>query len=434
MMSASAAQRHRDLPYHECKQYLFELLRNPQDLGRLSESYTGRVISRLAFGDVKFGPEITKHSHALLDAISPAANLPNIVPQLRRLPAWMSPWKRAERARHERERLFFIELREQVAKAMAEGSDEASYMRMFLENKEKSSMEDLEGAYVVGMVGLAGILTTASALMTYVLAMCLHPQWQEKVQEEIDRVCGDRMPQPSDAPDLPVLRAVIKECMRWRPVTPSSAARSPFETRRPLLTPRPQASHTNPKPTSSTTAISSPRARTFTPVNGSTLTLIPSASPTHPLTSLFSPSRAITRDESVYPDAESFNPARWLQSGYPTYREPLTQHPTIQNFTTFGYGRRICMGMDLVEQELLVGAGGIAWALTVGEQHDPVSGRPVPIPAHDYTNLLISRPRPFGFALKARSEGREERVWRLYYEAVAAGEIAGMRTPAGDTV
>lgn len=222
MMSASAAQRHQDLPYLECKQYLVQLLQNPKDLEHLSETFTGRVISRLAFGHVRFAPEITEHSHALLGAISPAANLTNIIPQLRLLPAWLSPWKRAEQARHKRERAFFVDMREQVAKAVATGDTTPSYMRMFFENKEKSGMDDLEGAYTVGMVGLAGILTTASALMTYVLAMCLYPEWQTKVQDEIDRVCGDRMPKPSDAPDLPVLRAVIKECMRWRPVTPSS--------------------------------------------------------------------------------------------------------------------------------------------------------------------------------------------------------------------
>ena len=85
-------------------------------------------------------------------------------------------------------------------------------------------MEDIEGAYVVGMLGLAGLLTTASAMMTYILAMCLHPEWQAKLQEELDRVCGDRMPETTDSPQLPVLRAVIKEIMRWRPVTPSSKA------------------------------------------------------------------------------------------------------------------------------------------------------------------------------------------------------------------
>jgi hypothetical protein len=46
--------------------------------------------------------------------------------------------------------------------------------------------------------------------MTYILAMTLYPQWQIRLQEEVDRVCGDRMPEPKDSPKMPVLRAVIK--------------------------------------------------------------------------------------------------------------------------------------------------------------------------------------------------------------------------------
>lgn len=37
--------------------------------------------------------------------------------------------------------------------------------------------------------------------------------------KEVDRVCGDKMPEFDDIPDLPVCRAVIKEVLRWRPVT-----------------------------------------------------------------------------------------------------------------------------------------------------------------------------------------------------------------------
>lgn len=221
-MSASQAEEYQNYPVAECKQFLVELLMDSTDVEELTESFTGRVISRLAFGDVRWDQEIRRHSHALLGAISPAANLPNIIPQLRNLPHYLSPWKLAESARHAREREFFVKMYDEVAKAIEAGQTQTSYMRTFIETREKTGMSDLEGAYTVGMIGLAGILTTASALMTYVLAMCLHPEWQVRLQQEIDAVCGDRMPLPQDAPNLPVLRAVIKEIMRWRPVTPSS--------------------------------------------------------------------------------------------------------------------------------------------------------------------------------------------------------------------
>lgn len=221
-MSLSAAERYKNLPYMECKRYLVELLMSPRDHEEISESFLGRVTSRLAYGDDRFDPELRRNSHALLRAISPAANLPNVIPQLAWLPYWLSPWKIAELARHEREREFFVAMCREVEQMGEKGHPETSFMRNFLENREKLGMNDLEGAYVVGMISLAGMLTTASALMTYILVMCLHPEWQRKVQEEIDHACGDRMPSAEDSANLPVLRAVIKEIIRWRPVAPSS--------------------------------------------------------------------------------------------------------------------------------------------------------------------------------------------------------------------
>jgi len=221
-MSASGQSHHQNIPLYECKQYLVELLQNPADHELISETFTGRVISRLAFGDDRFDGDLRTHSHALLEAISPAAKMTNIIPQLKVLPYWLSPWKISERARHARERQFFEMLYNEVSNDIIRGSQKPSYMSTFLQAKAKTGMSDLEGSYTVGMVGLAGILTTASAFMTYILAMCLYPEWQKRLQEEVDSVCGDRMPRPDDAPNMPTLRAVIKEIMRWRPVTPSS--------------------------------------------------------------------------------------------------------------------------------------------------------------------------------------------------------------------
>lgn len=227
LMTQSAAASHQFLPYLECHQFLAELIDDPQNYEHLMESYTGRVVSRLAFGDVRHHVEVSIHSHALLNAISPGAYISNIIPQLRRLPAWLSPWKRWEQARHDRERAWFLQMHGEVEEKVQGGVQISSFMRTFLESREKSGMSDMEGAYVVGMIGLAGLLTTASALMTYILAMTLYPEWQAALQHEVDTVCGGRMPETTDAPRMPLLRAVIKEIMRWRPVTPSSKFRCP---------------------------------------------------------------------------------------------------------------------------------------------------------------------------------------------------------------
>ena len=40
------------------------------------------------------------------------------------------------------------------------------------------------------------------------------------MQQEVDRMVGsERLPEYGDLPELPTVRAVIKETLRWRPVT-----------------------------------------------------------------------------------------------------------------------------------------------------------------------------------------------------------------------
>lgn len=51
--------------------------------------------------------------------------------------------------------------------------------------------------------------------------MVYHPQWQARIQQEIDEVCGGDLPTLNDSPNLPILRACIKETMRWRPNVPT---------------------------------------------------------------------------------------------------------------------------------------------------------------------------------------------------------------------
>ena len=53
--------------------------------------------------------------------------------------------------------------------------------------------------------------------------MTLYPNVQRKAQAEIDRVVGNsRLPDYSDHDELPYLQAVLKEVLRWHPVTPLS--------------------------------------------------------------------------------------------------------------------------------------------------------------------------------------------------------------------
>lgn len=51
--------------------------------------------------------------------------------------------------------------------------------------------------------------------------MLLYPDVQKKAQAAVDRVIGkDRLPTYDDFDSLPYVHAIIKEVLRWQPVTP----------------------------------------------------------------------------------------------------------------------------------------------------------------------------------------------------------------------
>ena len=51
--------------------------------------------------------------------------------------------------------------------------------------------------------------------------MTMYPEVQRKAQAEIDQIVGNsRLPDFSDEAALPYVQAVLKEALRWHPVTP----------------------------------------------------------------------------------------------------------------------------------------------------------------------------------------------------------------------
>lgn len=51
--------------------------------------------------------------------------------------------------------------------------------------------------------------------------MRLYPNVMKRAQAEIDDVVGrDRLPTFADRENLPYIRAIVKEVLRWRPVGP----------------------------------------------------------------------------------------------------------------------------------------------------------------------------------------------------------------------
>lgn len=221
MRESEKAQFHQ-FPEMESIRLCEELMKDPSKYNHAQESFISRVTCRLAWGHSEASDELKERARELLIGVSPTGSMINKLPFLMSLPDWLSPAKAWERKRSRTERRFFEIMQGQVRLDMTKAESKPSWMSIFLGSKDHFNFShDMEGAYAVGMHGIAGALTIAAVMQGFCLAMCHFPQYLEMLQEELDRVCGDRMPTNADKPNLPMLRAILRETIRWRPPVPT---------------------------------------------------------------------------------------------------------------------------------------------------------------------------------------------------------------------
>ncbi|KAF1978602.1 cytochrome P450 [Bimuria novae-zelandiae CBS 107.79] len=140
------------------------------------------------------------------------------------VPSVLTPWPgwknksvelgRAQRALYEE---LLGKARERIKSGVRD-----SFMKGLLERKEKEGFSELDVVYLRRGGGLmeAGADTTAVALLVFILAMAAHGDVQRRAQEEVDAVFGNEMPSKVERRDLPYVRAVFWEVLRWRPSFP----------------------------------------------------------------------------------------------------------------------------------------------------------------------------------------------------------------------
>ncbi|KAI1496457.1 cytochrome P450 [Biscogniauxia marginata] len=376
LMATSANASLYDYPRKERDRFLYLLSKDPSQYREYIEQFTSRTVTRLSWGSPHSAQLLRVTTFGLLESISPSGALPNIISWLMHLPTFLSPWKQKENARHKMEAGLLKGNVQNVHDRIKQGTAEPSFIRTFIDGLTKSGDkakwgEEDEATYVVGQMAIAGALTIGSPIQSFVLAMLHYPDWQKKLQDEIDKVCEGACPQWEDREKLPLLRAVVKEVIRWRPPVPTGI----------------------------------PHAIEKDDVyNGY---FIPAGATIHAL------EWGITRDEKKYPDAETFNPARWLEPEYPTYKEPLTLHPNLNGYSQFGFGRRTCQGVPIVDQDLFLTMGGMAWAFNIQKKRR-ADGSEIPVHWNDYTPLLIAKPRPFEFDAITRSEEKEVLLGQMW--------------------
>ena len=158
--------------------------------------------------------------------------------------------------------------------------------------------------------------------------MIAFPEVQRRAHAEIDAVVGcDRLPTFADAPRLPYVQAIIRETLRWRPVTPFSV---------------PHAS---------------------TEEDWYEGMYIPKG------TVCISNLWHCNHDRTVFgEDADEFRPERHLDEQGNLLPGPMETYRA--GHVSFGFGRRICVGKDLAAESLFIDIVRILWAAKLEPAQD----------------------------------------------------------------
>lgn len=222
-LTEGANSQYYGLMYHESKRWLTRLIENPDDFAFSLEDMASKIMCQLIWDDPSVSEYLTKSAWGLLTQMSPAGPITNVLTPLWHLPRLLNPWKQAEQRRHDEQQAWWMERLITTRQRMEKGEQRPCFTRNLLEKGEKMSniTTDYEASCVLGMLAVVGIFTVGGPLSFYLIAMVHHPEWQARVQKEVDEVCKGRLPTLDDKPDLPILRACIKETMRWRPNVPT---------------------------------------------------------------------------------------------------------------------------------------------------------------------------------------------------------------------
>ncbi|EEB95668.1 hypothetical protein MPER_05321 [Moniliophthora perniciosa FA553] len=105
------------------------------------------------------------------------------------------------------------------------GAGKPSLLAKYLDRYWSTGTDDPEQEKAIKQVSAmaygAGAETTVAQLSWFFFVMTMYPEVQKRAQEEIDNVVGKhRLPTHEDRANLPYVEALMREVMRWRPVTP----------------------------------------------------------------------------------------------------------------------------------------------------------------------------------------------------------------------
>ncbi|KAG2419130.1 hypothetical protein HFD88_002234 [Aspergillus terreus] len=349
-LGAVASPQYQPLMELESKQLLFDLanaLQKCPDGATISTDAIYPLLERTQSSVIlalHYGLRIPRFEEPILHEIIDtqtqvthiAANpaLPDLVPPLRHLPAFLSPWKRAA------DKLYAVQV-DLYMRLFHHGKNSPGWnaTKQAISTAEKyapadSPVSDLDLAFTLATSIQGGMETSPRQLLWLFIAALHQPTIVTQAHAVLDAVVGrDRLPRFSDRAQLTFIDAIMHELLRWRPISPGSIPR--------------RADHND----------------EFGGVKiNKGVTVMANA-------------WAIGRDQAVFDpalgDPQEFIPERWLRRDANGDTKLRTDLP----LPVFGQGRRICQGKRVATDGTFMQVASLLWAFDIqlaeGQPVDP---------------------------------------------------------------
>lgn len=148
----------------------------------------------------------------------------DVYPFLKYIPErFFGNWRSRAKDVGKRMDALYGSLVDRVSNRHQQEQDKESFIDSVLQKQEKLNLTRNQINFLGGVLMEGGSDTTSTMLLVFIQAMIKWKNIQKRAQAEIDSVISEnKSPQWSDYSRLPFICMIIKEVMRWRPVTPLS--------------------------------------------------------------------------------------------------------------------------------------------------------------------------------------------------------------------
>ncbi|PGH10795.1 hypothetical protein AJ79_05268 [Helicocarpus griseus UAMH5409] len=368
MLNINASKSY--VPYQdlENKQLLCELIDAPDRFIDHIRRYSNSLTTQILFGhrtisidDPRF-IQLFEGFHKFTQIVgSGSSALLDLYPILRKLPDFMLSMRRYAKELGQREKELYVSHWLEAKNGIKSGITVPCVCRDIVKAQEIEGFSDELAGYISGSLLEAGSDTTSSTLIGFVQAMIIFPDVQKKAREEIDRVCGDRLPTMDDEPQMQYIRGCIKETLRWMPTTPLGMVHA-------VIRDDEYMGYKIPK-----------GARVMYNVWG------------------------IHMDPKRHPEPRVFDPTRYADDYQTALESASNADVSKRDHFSFGVGRRICQGMHISERSLFLGISRLIWGFEFEKARDAQGNEIIP-DADQLTEGLVAMPQPFPAKITPRSE------------------------------